>query len=260
MENASKALLMAGGVLLVMLVVALLVYQWSTFSEYQTKKNDLMAIDDLAKFNTQFTNYDRDDIKGYELLSLSNQVADYNNRISTEGKNDKNYSPITLDINFPDRKKNEKKMQFARSNVNGEDDLCLFTEDSYTQSSTINTIETLFKKATKVETHFGKPEKATKITKLANSIFLSDEQLDNLAKKDRTTVEIEKNKIIKTYNSLSGFNINSWDALLAEEKYICKYWEYMQFKKAEFKCTGVEYNEQTGRVSKMSFEWTGKIY
>lgn len=259
MENASKALLMAGGVLLVMLVVALLVYQWSTFSEYQTKKNDLMAIDDLAKFNTQFTNYDRDDIKGYELLSLSNQVADYNNRISTEGRNDKNYSPITLVISFQE-KEAEKKMQFARSNVNGEDDLSLFTMPSYTQSSTINTIETLFKDATASETHFGKPEKATKITKLANSIFLSDEQLDNLAKKDRTTVEIEKNKIIKTYNSLSGFNINSWAALLAEEKYICKYWEYMQFKKAEFKCTGVEYNEQTGRVSKMSFEWTGKIY
>ena len=35
MENASKALLMAAGVFLVMLILALVIFAWGKFSDYQ---------------------------------------------------------------------------------------------------------------------------------------------------------------------------------------------------------------------------------
>ena len=35
MENASKALLMAAGMLLVMLILALVIFAWGKFSDYQ---------------------------------------------------------------------------------------------------------------------------------------------------------------------------------------------------------------------------------
>ena len=80
MENASKALLIAGGMLLAILLVTLLVYAWGMFSEYQNAKADLAEIEDTAKFNEQLSQYDRDDVDGYTLLSLINRIVDYNER------------------------------------------------------------------------------------------------------------------------------------------------------------------------------------
>lgn len=100
MENASKALIMAGGMLLAILIVSLLVYAWSLFSKYQSSQDDLADIEDTAKFNEQFTNYQRDNVKGYDILSLANKVTDYNDRKSNaEGaQNDAQYVPITIVI------------------------------------------------------------------------------------------------------------------------------------------------------------------
>ena len=62
MENATKALMIAAGMILVMLVIALLIYAWGIFSEYYTSSAELADINDLTEFNLQFTNYDRDDV------------------------------------------------------------------------------------------------------------------------------------------------------------------------------------------------------
>ena len=78
MENASKALIMAGGMLLAILIISLLMYAWSLFSKYQASKDSLSDVEDTAKFNEQFANYDRDDVKGYEIISLINKITDYN--------------------------------------------------------------------------------------------------------------------------------------------------------------------------------------
>lgn len=103
MENTSKALIMAGGMLLAILIVSLLVYAWSLFSKYQSSQDDLTDIEDTAKFNEQFTNYQRDNVKGYEILSLANKVTDYNYRKSESDRtNDENYVPITIVINLTD--------------------------------------------------------------------------------------------------------------------------------------------------------------
>ena len=105
MENASKALLMAGGVLLTMLVISLLLYAWTAVSEYQAEQDKIIEIQELAEFNSKFTNYERDDVQGYELLSLVNKVIDYNQRFSKEGigtsssvGNSAQFTPITIKI------------------------------------------------------------------------------------------------------------------------------------------------------------------
>ena len=94
---------MAGGMLLAILIVSLLVYAWSLFSKYQSSQDDLADIEDTAKFNEQFTNYQRDNVKGYDILSLANKVTDYNYRKSESDRtNDENYVPITIVINLTD--------------------------------------------------------------------------------------------------------------------------------------------------------------
>ena len=59
MENASKALIMAGGMLLAILLVSLFLYAWSLISDYQASQDSLTEIEDTAKFNEQFAQYDR---------------------------------------------------------------------------------------------------------------------------------------------------------------------------------------------------------
>ena len=75
MENASKALLMAGGILLVMLIIALLIFSWSKFTEFYSNDDELTEIDNISKFNLQFTNYENRDVYGYELISLANKQS-----------------------------------------------------------------------------------------------------------------------------------------------------------------------------------------
>ena len=85
MENASKALLISAGILIVMLVVTLLIFGWRSYSDYFLKKQELENIDNLAKFNEQFESYERDDVMGYELLSLANKqkyFAEYDTVLS----------------------------------------------------------------------------------------------------------------------------------------------------------------------------------
>ena len=82
MENASKALIMAGGMLIAILIVSLLVVAWSNITNYNKKKDDIMTTEQLAKFNKEFESYNKKVVHGYELVSLNNLIADTNHRYS----------------------------------------------------------------------------------------------------------------------------------------------------------------------------------
>ncbi|MCI9063879.1 MAG: hypothetical protein HFJ17_04685 [Clostridia bacterium] len=121
MENASKALLMAGGVFLTLLVVSLLMYAWNMYSDYQNEQDRLQMIEDTAKFNQQFTNYDRDDVYGYDVLSLVNKAIDYNQRLSEEGANIKSaagntasYKPIDIEVYIPNQSNGVELTSFRK--------------------------------------------------------------------------------------------------------------------------------------------------
>ena len=40
---------------------------------------------------------------------------------------------------------------------------------------------------------------------------------------------------------------------------VYSYYEYVQFKRARFDCTEVRYDENTGRITKMKFKFTGEF-
>ena len=40
---------------------------------------------------------------------------------------------------------------------------------------------------------------------------------------------------------------------------IYTYYEYVQFKRAHFKCDNVTYNQETGRITRMNFSFTGEF-
>ncbi len=251
MENASKALLMAGGMLLAILILTLLIYAWNLFSNYQSSGDKLANIENTAKFNQQFTNYDRDDVEGYELISLVNQVVDYNERKSTEGKNDEKYNPITININLVN---DENRQSFSKDSTNR-----LILRTTYTQNNASNTFKDLIDTANEIEAEFGGNDRASRIAKNYDSIFLSASQVEQEMKKGYTELQVWDNSI-KKYNSLTTKIVTTKSELLSKKELALKYYEYMQFKRGVFTCTKLEYDSVTGRVSKIEFQFTGNIH
>ena len=72
MENATKALLIAAGVLIGMIILSIGVYLFSTISEYISETQDDIENIAINKFNTQFFNYQTD---GNEELSFQDVIT-----------------------------------------------------------------------------------------------------------------------------------------------------------------------------------------
>ena len=80
MENASKALLMAAGVLIGVLILSLAVFLFVSFGGTSAKIHETVQKNQLAKFNTQFTNYEtKESVTIYDIVSVAN-LATENNR------------------------------------------------------------------------------------------------------------------------------------------------------------------------------------
>ena len=278
MENASKALIMAGGVLLTMLVVSLVIYAWNVFSDYYKYQDSLENIDDVAKFNLQFVNYDRQDVAGYELISLTNKVADYNSRYSNlpDNKSNIHTNPISITIKLIEsgyvNNVNALKQKLTYSG----DKLRLFTYNSgtYVQSSVKNDIENTINIASTIETQLGDEKTASKVARSMDALLRDDFSIDLNVQND------EKKSRVELYNSIipngSPFKITvngtdyrtAYDVMQNKIKGsngILAYYEYYQFKKGIFKCSNVQYDDNTatgvgnGKIKAMTFIFTGKI-
>lgn len=217
------------------------------FSEYQSSQDELTNIENIAKFNQQFTHYDRDDVQGYELISVVNKVIDYNYRFSNAsyGANDNNYSPIELKIVF--------------DSINGNNlDNSFFKKGSYTQSDKNNEIWTeILNKVDSIEERYGNASNASYIAKSISTIF-------------NASTQGEKINAIHKFNSYSSEQKYDEKATHIDDEYdkmrrqeigwATQYSDYLQFKRAIFKCDTMDYDQATGRVSNIVFIFTGKIH
>lgn len=72
MENASKALIMAAGVLIAVLVLTLIVYLYSTFSETKRANIEQLNQTQLDSFNGKYLAYDgRKDLTYYDIYNVT---------------------------------------------------------------------------------------------------------------------------------------------------------------------------------------------
>lgn len=83
MENATKALEIAGSVLIGVLILGLLVFEYRKISNLKKVEEDVKVSQQSEDFNKKFEAYNRN-LYGSELLSLANQIQDYNDRYAGE--------------------------------------------------------------------------------------------------------------------------------------------------------------------------------
>ena len=94
MENAAKALQIAAGVLISLLVISALVYGYTQLSNLKQMEEDNEGIQKATEFNLSYEVYNRSGVYGSELLSLANKIEDYNIKQAQE----QGYQVVTLSV------------------------------------------------------------------------------------------------------------------------------------------------------------------
>ena len=122
MENASKALLMAAGVLLGLMILTLAVFLFMNFGGTSARIHDSVKQDQINNFNNQFIKYDnKSDVTIYDVVSVAN-LATQNNQeneltkknTETDGKD--NYISVVLDGSCIEGGVNSNTQELATKN------------------------------------------------------------------------------------------------------------------------------------------------
>lgn len=253
MENASKALIMAGSVLIALMIIGALLLMFNGLSSYQQVGEQNTREAQVVAFNNQFETYNRQDVRGSDLYSLVNRVVDYNRRKSTEGTgNDEGqylaYEPM--------------KVEFTMNSItelSADGTKRLIRDTNYTINSTTNTFKSVYDGVTELENIYGK-QVLQNLCTAKDKIFISSTDTNDKIKaiNNFNSACGEKKIIINNTNNNLDIEI-AFEKMLEYKKDVYTYYEYIQFKRARFKCTNTEYNKTTGRINYMQFEFTGKF-
>ena len=257
MENASKALLMAGGVLIALMIIGALLLMFNSLSSYQETNTQTSREAQIIEFNNQYETYNRNDVRGSDLYSLLNNVIDYNRRKSIEGKGTTDqgqyiaYKPMTITYNFNGQ---QKKLSYDNTNRIFTGEYASFTLNDKTS----NKLDTQFKN--KLSEDYATKENMLSLASGISNLY------GKTSDKDKLSAIALWNKYIKDTYKITGNNqerINQYNSKINNNEEIKNaiytYYEYMQFKRAHFKCTGTKYDNKTGRIIEMNFEFTGKF-
>lgn len=225
MENASKALLIAAGMLVGIIVISMIIVSYRQISSYYNTKEKVEISKQLNSFNQKYIPYNRDNVRGSDLLSLINRIVNFN----TINPDDE---PITISIEIPN---NELAKMFyynyEKYKNDGNYEKIIKLGETYTQE----TINQILDKANIIENNYTHLV-ATKLA--ANMSTLMGE-----------------NTRKEPVDLLDEFKLDE-NKLISIQKNIYEYYQYNQFKRAHFNCEKLEYTS-AGRVKAFKFKFNG---
>lgn len=232
MENASKALLMAGGILIALLIIGMLLLMITNIGDYQRTKDSGAKATQIAKFNRDFERYTDDNgIKGTDIVSLINKIADYNSKqTNNTGKSSgsTNYVDYTVRMLITIRGLEEFNEKYAYSDDSSTEQL--FPKDLYIFGDNRgNGIKQQLDNFIKAESYLG----------LAKLKQLSSVYDPNLNKSKNEEIIREK--------------LEDWDGNPSLDT-IKKYRQYSEFKTSKFR----SYQDpvyQNGQIQQLFFEF-----
>lgn len=97
MENASKALIMAGGILIGVLLISLAVYLFIDFGSTSAEINAQNAQKQLTEFNSKFTSYQNyENITIYDIITLAGYAKENNEYYGVDKYDDEYYIDVYI--------------------------------------------------------------------------------------------------------------------------------------------------------------------
>ena len=112
MENASKALIMAGGILIAMLIIGSLVLLFTSLADYQNNESINAKQSQVAEFNNQYEPFNKDNLTLNELKSIYNKII----------SNNKKYPEYEIETNIEEIYRNIATDDFTNNKIVSEDD------------------------------------------------------------------------------------------------------------------------------------------
>ena len=78
MENASKAVVMAGGVLIAVSLISLALYAYSYFKDYANSSEQLLTLSQIESFNRFYESFDEgtDTLRGVDVLNIYKKAVE----------------------------------------------------------------------------------------------------------------------------------------------------------------------------------------
>lgn len=230
MENASKALLIAAGIMIGLIVITMIAYAHGKISNYYESKELTLQSEQLADFNKQFLGYNRADVRGSDLISLVNKIIDYNTNFGENGE-------IEISIIIPDNDKAKLfYYNYDKYYTTGDRLIEFGTMKRYTH---LNIDTRLIQPATDIEVRY-RQEWAKKLASKMSTVM-------NENSKQTATEFFEELK----------FDYMAKGGIAKVQEDILTYYQYLQFKRAHFDCENLTYED--GRVQSFTFEFKGKF-
>lgn len=229
MENASKALIMAGSILMSLMVIGSLVFMYQKLTGVEQAKNDADEISKLSDYSQKFEQYNKI-IYGSELMSLANLQEDYNKRQAEE----KGYEEITITVT-------------VKKSISGTTYFSAGTKAISFILTDKNSVEEIIKQyeETKSASKAGKLYKNRVVKYYAQ---MSNRQIADIYGISYSSSEVDYD--IGERLTTQGGELTKLMQDIEEYKNIKSV--YTEFKSKRFKCERVDYG-QTGRVNFMKF-------
>lgn len=220
MENASKALIIAGSVLIALVIIAALVFTYNKLTELEQTKTTIDETSKMTEYSKRFEQYNKT-LYGSELLSLANLQEDYNKTQS----NEKGYTQVTIMVTihksvdyFFAGTENIKQLTINKNNIESEITKCE-TQKKY-KGKTVKYYSQVSNR--EIAHIYGIPYSSSEL----------DYEIKDRLVEETSTKELMRK--IEEYNNLVS--------------------SYTEFKTKSFRCTNIKYDDNTGRVLSMNFE------
>lgn len=258
MENVTKALIMAAGILVFVMLLSLIMIFWRSLSGYYAEQHNTQVIEQDTKFNAQFDNYSGETIRGNELISVINKIVSYNTSIADMEKYDK----IILSVDF--------KGYQSKANDNfkySDSDPSIFQgkisnnilKNTTASDQNLRDVASLsvdliaeIKSVGLVVTDAQLQNLSSEIQNIAIDSQLSSKNISDQEKESLKTKRNQKLQNILGKETANKLTVTQMEKIISVTK---KYYQYTQLKRAMFKCTEVQHNsKENGRVNGMKFE------
>ena len=117
MENASKALIMAGAILIAMLVISLGIMIFNNLSN-SVKTDSSLQQQDISSFNSKLTPYLGNNVSGSQVKALIQLVRSINQNSITTDDNERRVTVTFGGATLVGLRANETEVTYNRDNIN----------------------------------------------------------------------------------------------------------------------------------------------
>ena len=111
MENASKTLIIIGGVIISILIINLIVFNFNKISTLKKEENNEKYIMQVVEWNKKLEAFNRNNLYGTDIMSIANLMQDYNIKNNTE------YKEMEMTVIISNEIKNAKVLKKGSYNL-----------------------------------------------------------------------------------------------------------------------------------------------